>query len=478
MMKRRRPLAVLFRRRRRATPAPSPSVASVPTGVDAPAGRSPTRRQVFTGAAGAALGGAAIAAETALRPLPAGAQTGTSANGSVTQQTVEGVAQAVVPPGGPAGASGRVIPGVGFANEHDTGWQNARTGSNGEVNLIVGGKRGLTFFEDDVGGVVGISGTGTNRVVFASEQAGLNFFAKSGHIEWEGQDGPVISVTGYQLSTARGKPIRFTTDPVDTPACPLQAQSERGVNAVEWYDHNGVLQGALTEGGDVEVFAADRGMILHSPNGTRWRATMSNDGKWVTAKVTAAPAAAAGAKAPDQAAPPISVPGAVKVGDTFERANSDHGLGKADTGQPWTEEAGGWGIDANRAYCAHHVGFDVAIVDSSVSDCTVGVDLPVAGGGGLAFRYIDRDNCFLVVNGGQSIVRWVRGSMTMVAGYFPPGSDGDHVEVALNGSSITLRRNGKTITSLSDPTHQTATKHGLANISNTRARFDKFFVAV
>ncbi len=169
----------------------------------------------------------------------------------------------------------------------------------------------------------------------------------------------------------------------------------------------------------------------------------------------------------------------VSISDNFNRANNPSSLGVTSTGaSAWVDKLGTWGIISNTAYCSTHAGSDVTVVNCGAADCTVSVDLPVAGNGGLIFRYVDASNYFVVSNGGQSIDKFTAGVLSNVLGYYAVGSNGDNIEVVLAGSSITLNRNGVLLGNFTDTDHLTATQHGLANNSSTTARFDNFEITL
>jgi hypothetical protein len=165
---------------------------------------------------------------------------------------------------------------------------------------------------------------------------------------------------------------------------------------------------------------------------------------------------------------------AVTVADTFNRADSATSLGTTDTGAAaWSALQGTWGLSANQAYVA--VGdastVCVAVVDASAADCTVAVDLSVNGGGnpqaGLAFRATDANNFYLAevtmgAAGTPKIYKRVAGTYTAIAtGASITFNGGETLSVELAGNSITVKRNGSTIVSVTDSTFPSATKHGL-----------------
>lgn len=166
--------------------------------------------------------------------------------------------------------------------------------------------------------------------------------------------------------------------------------------------------------------------------------------------------------------------------DDFNRPDNSTSMGVVPSnGMSWQAMVGSWGIIGNQAYCESHVGTDYVVVETGKSDCTVKVTLTVAGGGGLIVRGKDAANHLRVYNGGQSLSKVVGGVETTLLGYYAVGVDGDVVEVVVNGSSITLKRNGAVLGSVTETDLETNTRHGLSNIgagSPPTARFDNFSV--
>lgn len=164
------------------------------------------------------------------------------------------------------------------------------------------------------------------------------------------------------------------------------------------------------------------------------------------------------------------------ITDSFNRADSTSTMGSTDTGQTWTYQSGTWGITSNTAYPVTASGQLTAVVESSVSDCTVQVTHSTAGSSpGLCWRATDDNNYWLVA--GLTAYKRVAGGFTSM-GSTGGIADGDVLSVVLSGASHVIKKNGSTVLTISsDSFNQTATKHGLrAQVNNSR--FDNFSVTV
>lgn len=81
---------------------------------------------------------------------------------------------------------------------------------------------------------------------------------------------------------------------------------------------------------------------------------------------------------------------------------------------------------------------------------------------GLIFRYSDDNNYWRA--GRVALVQKSNGNWSSAGTYSTPFSDGDRMVVNLNGSTITVYRNGEQVLQLTNETfNQTATQHGLAS---------------
>ncbi len=188
----------------------------------------------------------------------------------------------------------------------------------------------------------------------------------------------------------------------------------------------------------------------------------------------------------------------VYITDTFTRADNAAALGSTETTdsallRAWGLVIGGaaWGITSNRAYCNDAAANGGAVVDSGQSDLIyVSVDLPVVGGAadaGIIFRYINASNFWTfrwsIADARYYLRKMVAGVLTTVGTdtttAAPAAADTWRIE--LSGASITVKKNGTTMFSISDSVNQTGTSHGLAVIDNpvcnsSTVRFDNFKV--
>ena len=170
------------------------------------------------------------------------------------------------------------------------------------------------------------------------------------------------------------------------------------------------------------------------------------------------------------------------VTDSFNRADNASSLGTADTGQTWTALASTWGISSNQAYNPGAGANAPAVLDSGKSDCTIQVTIATqAGDSGLSFRATDANNFFEVTFSTTQYQVWkiVAGAFTNLASGTITGANGDVLKVVLSGSTIQIFQNGVQLgTNITDAFNQTATKHGLSQVSGSAgARWDNFSVA-
>lgn len=166
--------------------------------------------------------------------------------------------------------------------------------------------------------------------------------------------------------------------------------------------------------------------------------------------------------------------------DRFNRANSSPSMGAA-----WTADAGTWGITSNQAYCSSGVSGGAVVHDLGVADnYAIDFDISITTGSdmGLWFRYQDHNNAqLLAINPAASLTLFsvVAGSGTTLGSGGSP-QDGDHYQVIVLGSSLTVKRTRSgTVTteiSVTDSTWNTQTKIGLRSQSDTVSRWDNLIV--
>lgn len=167
------------------------------------------------------------------------------------------------------------------------------------------------------------------------------------------------------------------------------------------------------------------------------------------------------------------------ITDSFNRANSSSTLGSADTGELWTAHAGTWGISSNRAYvAAASGGVDLATLNANTANGTVGVRLygyyPFAR---LVFRFSDVNNYLYYTDAaGIHTVRKVVGGTDSLVGTLAAFTytDGDLIQVALNGSSIAVLATGVQRWSGTEAHNVTATRFGLGNNNPSPMTWDDF----
>jgi hypothetical protein len=179
--------------------------------------------------------------------------------------------------------------------------------------------------------------------------------------------------------------------------------------------------------------------------------------------------------------------------DNFDRADSSTTLGTTSDGKAaWQTALGGtswdnscvFGISTDQAYAPSPAGGPRAIVATDASDGTVQVTVGTFGGApssslGLVFRLSDGDNFWAYVanafsSGFSGLYKFTTGGGT-IGTLIQQVSlvSGDVIAVVLSGSSITLKQNGATITTVTDAFNQTATNHGLF-LADSRFRLDDF----
>ncbi|MCZ8520112.1 MULTISPECIES: golvesin C-terminal-like domain-containing protein [Paenibacillus] len=159
-----------------------------------------------------------------------------------------------------------------------------------------------------------------------------------------------------------------------------------------------------------------------------------------------------------------------------------------ETGQQWTVPVGAAAVGGTGSICAYFsssVANSVAVFDGGVSDGKYELKFPNPGGtnkpngGRNVFRYVDKDNYWFTENSDTAGLRlFLRqgapgaGANTpMFTGTGPNTADGCVVRVELVGPSISVYYNDVLVETITNTTHQTATKYGFGTAQQV-ARFD------
>lgn len=120
----------------------------------------------------------------------------------------------------------------------------------------------------------------------------------------------------------------------------------------------------------------------------------------------------------------------------------------------------GWD-DGNGYYYPANASQALAGVSTTLADGTVGVTFDSVGARpmGILFRYSNSTNYWRV--SATKLTKVVAGAATDVATHSTPFAAGDRMNVVLNGSSITVKRNGASVATATDAFNSTATIHGI-----------------
>jgi len=158
--------------------------------------------------------------------------------------------------------------------------------------------------------------------------------------------------------------------------------------------------------------------------------------------------------------------------DNFNGSNTSQLQGRVTPvgGKTWNESTvGSIAIVSNQAAQQNIAGGDkYAWVDSGRSDGTYSVKIPSLTGAAFnLFRFVDTNNHFIVGCNSTTLVFYVR----VAGGYTSLGTStiaaGDIIAVVMNGSSITIKRNGSTVIGpITNTNHQSATKMGIMGQSS------------
>lgn len=131
----------------------------------------------------------------------------------------------------------------------------------------------------------------------------------------------------------------------------------------------------------------------------------------------------------------------------------------------WTTPTGSWVRDGYLGGTARPAtpGTRSIALTTGDADCQVAVTLRTAQNAGqvqgLVFRYSDDNNYWRATR--SSIVKKVSGVLTSVGSYSKAISNGDRLKVVMQGSVITVYRNGVQVYTVTDSFNSTANRHGM-----------------
>lgn len=178
------------------------------------------------------------------------------------------------------------------------------------------------------------------------------------------------------------------------------------------------------------------------------------------------------------------IPGGYTSIDTFDRADSTNSLGSTSAGGfAWTVQAttsASFGISSNQAYASAVSGEGIATINDGLanfSSLEATITAKVNGSTGVAFRYVDSANFWLVYvnsSGNWQLLKKVGGGFsTLSTG--PAAAVGDSLLISASGSTVNVKVNGVQQMTATDAFQSTATKKGLwVGAGGTASRFDNF----
>jgi hypothetical protein len=147
----------------------------------------------------------------------------------------------------------------------------------------------------------------------------------------------------------------------------------------------------------------------------------------------------------------------------------------------WLSVSGVFSITGNQAYLSTHVGDNMTVYDTGVSDGDVQVTIAVTGSVTRVFvrSSSNGQNCFMIqpTTGGYEMYKRTAGSWGLVGTTSGiTSTNGDVIKFTLSGSSIKLLVNGVEKLNPTDTFNQTATYHGIGS-DNFNSRWDDFTVS-
>lgn len=169
--------------------------------------------------------------------------------------------------------------------------------------------------------------------------------------------------------------------------------------------------------------------------------------------------------------------------DTFSRADAAVlGSTEGANSKPWqifnSSGSSTWSIAGSSAQMTASTANSFAIAESYLANGTLQATVKSAGtshAGYMVARFVDAsNNLILCLRQGAGINRYVlskrvAGVMTVLGtgAANQPSTDGDIVQIILNGSSIIVMRNGVSIITATDSAFSTATKYGFQGVGAT-----------
>jgi hypothetical protein len=180
----------------------------------------------------------------------------------------------------------------------------------------------------------------------------------------------------------------------------------------------------------------------------------------------------------------------VLVSDSFNRTDSNISLGNTDSYNGGTTKTWGvygpsatlptYGISSNQAYMvSNNGGFtnnNFAGINIGVSDVTYKVTLATASAACYFVLRASDNNHYVRLSTGNpyTLVTYNNGTFTTISTASVGSATGDVISITLNGTSITVSKNGTEIISATSTFNQTSTIFGFSGQGSTANRFDNF----
>ncbi|MFL2001422.1 Ig-like domain repeat protein [Microbacterium sp. A1-JK] len=242
------------------------------------------------------------------------------------------------------------------------------------------------------------------------------------------KSGPTLALTTSSASPAVGASVTFTA-----------TLSGSYAGSVQFYDGTAIL-GTSTVAAGVATYATN---------------SLSVAAHLISARFI--PADPFAVRSATSNSVTVTVSANIGFADDFNRA--DGPLGDTLNGKPWTV-VGSWAIASNKCKSASS-GF--ATVDAGTPD--VDISWTISGGTANAsnpvIRYQDGGN-YLHINGNGIYEIVANGASTLLVAFTPTGfAAGDVIRVVAQGNTITVRKNGTIIGTVTTTRFNTATRFGM-----------------